>query len=148
MSEYGYHIDTSVEERDEKAKKIISSLLPSALITFEQRLPLGKKRRPAFEKLLEKLKPGDTLYIYSMDMLGLSVSDIIHLWKSISQDRRTNLVILDTTWLDTRVNPNIPVAYIKLAAETAFAELLRAKEKHEKIYTAISFADAALCEVS
>lgn len=79
MSEYGYHIDTSVEERDEKAKKIISSLLPSGLITFEQRLPLGEKRRPAFEKLLEKLKPGDTLYIYSMDMLGLSVSDIIHL---------------------------------------------------------------------
>ncbi len=146
MSEYGYLSRCAAEGRDEEARKAMNCVLPSERITIEKSVVSGQSGRPAFEKLIESFKPGDTLYVSSADRLGLNVSEIVKVWKTITQEKETNIVVLDTTWLDTRINPNIPVAYIKLAAECAFAEVIRHREKEEKIFSAISFADAALCE--
>ncbi len=146
VSEYGYLSRCAAEGRDEEAMKAMNCVLPSECITVERVAGKGSGARPAFDKLIESFKPGDTLYVSSADRLGLNVSEIIRVWKTITQDKETNIVVLDTTWLDTRINPNIPVAYIKLAAECAFAEVIRRREKEGQIFSSISFADAALCE--
>ena len=42
--------------------------------------------RPAYKRLLKKLKPSDTLVIKSIDRLGRNYFDIIEQWRLITKD--------------------------------------------------------------
>jgi DNA invertase Pin-like site-specific DNA recombinase len=58
--------------------------------------------RPAYRKLLKKIKPDDTLVIKSIDRLGRDYNEILEQWRIISKERRAFIVILDMPLLDTR----------------------------------------------
>ena len=51
--------------------------------------------RPAYKRLIKKLKPDDTLVIKSIDRLGRNYSDIIEQWKIITKDKRVTIKVLD-----------------------------------------------------
>lgn len=58
--------------------------------------------RPSYQKLLKKLKPGDTFVIKSIDRLGRDYEEIIEHWRMISKERGAGIVVLDMPLLDTR----------------------------------------------
>ena len=58
--------------------------------------------RPAWQKLLKKLKPGDTLVVKSIDRLGRNYEEIIDQWRLITKEKRADIVVLDMPLLDTR----------------------------------------------
>jgi DNA invertase Pin-like site-specific DNA recombinase len=58
--------------------------------------------RPAYRKLLKKIKPGDTLVIKSIDRLGRDYNEILEQWRIISKEQRAFIVVLDMPLLDTR----------------------------------------------
>ena len=58
--------------------------------------------RPAYRRLLEELKPGDTLVIKSIDRLGRDFDEILEQWRIITKERHTAIVVLDIPLLDTR----------------------------------------------
>jgi DNA invertase Pin-like site-specific DNA recombinase len=58
--------------------------------------------RPAYRRLIKKLKPGDTLYIKSIDRLGRNYDEIIEQWRVITKERRAAIVVIDMPLLDTR----------------------------------------------
>ena len=51
--------------------------------------------RPAYKRLLKKLKPSDTLIIKSIDRLGRNYFDIIEQWKLLTKDKRVTVKVLD-----------------------------------------------------
>ena len=51
--------------------------------------------RPAYQLLLNQLKPEDTLVIKSIDRLGRNYSDIIEQWRTITKEKRVNIIVLD-----------------------------------------------------
>ena len=51
--------------------------------------------RPAYKRLIKKLKPSDTLVIKSIDRLGRNYSDIIEQWRLITKDKRVIVKVLD-----------------------------------------------------
>lgn len=51
--------------------------------------------RPAYKRLIKKLKPDDTLVIKSIDRLGRNYSDIIEQWKVITKDKCVTVKVLD-----------------------------------------------------
>lgn len=51
--------------------------------------------RPAYKRLLKKLKPSDTLVIKSIDRLGRNYFDIIEQWRLITKDKRVIIKVLD-----------------------------------------------------
>lgn len=51
--------------------------------------------RPAYKRLIKKLKPSDTLIIKSIDRLGRNYSDIIDQWRLITKDKRVSIKVLD-----------------------------------------------------
>jgi len=59
-------------------------------------------RRMAYQKLLSKLKPGDTLVIKSIDRLGRDYDEILGQWRIITKERHISIVVLDMPLLDTR----------------------------------------------
>ncbi|RFZ77831.1 recombinase family protein [Lacrimispora amygdalina] len=58
--------------------------------------------RPAYQKLLKKIRPGDTFVIKSIDRLGRDYEEIIEHWRVISKERGVGIVVLDMPLLDTR----------------------------------------------
>ena len=58
--------------------------------------------RPAYKRLMRKLKPDDTLVIKSIDRLGRDYVEILEQWKTISEHKKTAIVVLDMPLLDTR----------------------------------------------
>ena len=59
-------------------------------------------QRKAYQKLLKKIKPGDTLVIKSIDRLGRDYGEILEQWRIITKVKQTAVVVLDMPLLDTR----------------------------------------------
>ena len=60
--------------------------------------------RPAYQRMIKKLKPGDLLIIKSIDRLGRSYEDILKQWRFITREKRASIVVLDMPLLDTRMD--------------------------------------------
>lgn len=58
--------------------------------------------RPAYKKLVRKLRTGDLVVIKSIDRLGRNYDEIIKQWQHITKDKQADMVILDMKLLDTR----------------------------------------------
>ena len=58
--------------------------------------------RPAYQKLLKKLKAGDLLIVKSIDRLGRNYNDILVQWQTITKEIRADILVLDMDLLDTR----------------------------------------------
>ncbi len=58
--------------------------------------------RPAYRRLLGKMKPGDTLVLKSIDRLGRNYEEILEQWRILTKERRVAVVVLDMPLLDTR----------------------------------------------
>ena len=58
--------------------------------------------RPAYQKLLRRLKPGDCLVVKSIDRLGRNYKDILFEWQRITKEIGSDIVVLDMDLLDTR----------------------------------------------
>jgi len=63
--------------------------------------------RPAYRKLLRKLKKGSILYLKSLDRLGRNYEQILKEWRHINQEIGADIVILDMPLLDTRSHKDL-----------------------------------------
>lgn len=63
--------------------------------------------RPQYQKLLRKLKSGDTLVIKSIDRLGRNYDEILVQWRAITKQKKVAIVVLDMPLLDTRQNRDL-----------------------------------------
>ena len=59
-------------------------------------------KRPAYQKLVRKLRAEDILVIQSIDRLGRNYAEILEQWGIITKERRAAVVVLDMPLLDTR----------------------------------------------
>ena len=62
--------------------------------------------RPAYKRLLRKLREGDLLIIKSIDRLGRNYSDILVQWQHITKEIKADVIVLDMELLDTRKSPD------------------------------------------
>ncbi len=58
--------------------------------------------RPAYKKLLKKLKENDVLFIKSIDRLGRNYDEILQQWRILTRDKKVDIVVIDMPILDTR----------------------------------------------
>ena len=58
--------------------------------------------RPRYKKLLKKIKPGDLLYIKSIDRLGRNYEEIQNQWRIITKEKNADIYVIDMPLLDTR----------------------------------------------
>ena len=63
--------------------------------------------RPQYQKLMRKIKKGDTLVIKSIDRLGRNYDEILVQWRTITKQKKTAIVVLDMPLLDTRQNRDL-----------------------------------------
>lgn len=68
--------------------------------------------RPAYRKLMRKLRPGDLLVIKSIDRLGRNYDEIIRQWQFLTRDKEVDILVLDMPLLDTRQGKDLLGTFI------------------------------------
>ena len=68
--------------------------------------------RPAYKRLFKKLKPGDLLYIMSIDRLGRNYVEIQEQWRILTKEKGIDIVVLDMPLLDTRTGKDLMGTFI------------------------------------
>ncbi len=58
--------------------------------------------RPQYQRMLKRLKPGNTLVVKSIDRLGRNYEEILEQWRFITKEKHADIVVLDMPLLDTR----------------------------------------------
>ena len=58
--------------------------------------------RPAWRRLVKRLRPGDLLIIQSIDRLGRNYGEILEQWRITTKERQADIMILDMPLLNTR----------------------------------------------
>ena len=101
-SVYGY---ARVSSTDQNAERQHLSLqrqgIPRHRI-FTDRMSGKDFRRPRYEDLLARLRPGDQLCVTSIDRLGRNYEEIQRQWRLLTQERHVDILVLDMPLLDTR----------------------------------------------
>lgn len=100
--EYGY-VRVSTKEQNERRQL-------AALREFgieKGRIYVDKQsgknfERSEYQRLLGRLRQGDTLVIKSIDRLGRNYEEILEQWRIITKEKQAGIVVLDMPLLDTR----------------------------------------------
>lgn len=101
LKTYGY-IRVSTKEQKEDRQLIAMNRfgIPRERI-YMDKLSGKDFERPAYRKLLKKLKPDDTLVIKSIDRLGRNYSEMLEQWRLITKDKKARIIVLDMPILNT-----------------------------------------------
>lgn len=99
---YGY-IRVSTKEQNETRQRIALQEFP----VLEKNIFMDKQSgkdfvRPAYQRLLKKMKEKDVLVIQSIDRLGRNYEEILEQWRTLTRKKRVDIVVLDMPLLDTR----------------------------------------------
>ena len=68
--------------------------------------------RPNYKRLLRRLKPGDMLFILSIDRLGRNYEEIQNQWRILTKEKGVDIVVLDMPLLDTRQGKDLMGTFI------------------------------------
>ena len=63
--------------------------------------------RPKYQQLLRRMRPGDILYIKSIDRLGRNYAEIQEQWRILTREKGVDIVVLDMPLLDTRYTKDL-----------------------------------------
>lgn len=99
---YGY---VRVSSRDQnEARQIIAmrEFGVSDKYTVVEKLSGKDFERPKYQRLIRRLREGDTLVVKSIDRLGRNYMEILDQWRVITKERQAAIVVLDMPLLDTR----------------------------------------------
>lgn len=104
---YGY-IRVSTKEQNEDRQMIALSTyhIPQKHLFMDKQS--GKNfDRPAYKRLIKKLKPGDLLIVKSIDRLGRNYQEILEQWRVITKQKRADIRVLDMPLLDTSTHRDL-----------------------------------------
>lgn len=103
MTKYGY---VRVSSKDQNPERQIVAMKEYGVLEkniFLDKLSGKDFNRPAYKKLLKKVKSGDLIVIKSIDRLGRDYKEIIDEWHYISDAKGVDIHVIDMQLLNTNV---------------------------------------------
>ena len=109
---YGYVRVSSKDQNESRQLLAMQELgIPDKNIYMDKQS--GKNfKRPQYQMLLEKVKPGDLLYILSIDRLGRNYEEIQNQWRLLTKEKGIDLAVIDMPLLDTRKGKDLMGTFI------------------------------------
>lgn len=126
---YGYIRVSTKEQHEERQRIALDELGVPRENVFMDKLSGKNFDRPAWQKLLRKLRPDDLLVVKSVDRLGRNYAEMMEQWSTITKEKQADIYVIDMPILDTRGKRDLMgtlVADIVLAIASYFAESERA----------------------
>lgn len=101
MKVYGYvRVSTKDQNEDRQLLALAEYEIPKGNLYLDKQS--GKNfDRPAYRRMVKRLRPGDLLYIKSIDRLGRNYKEVIEQWRIITKEKKADIIVLDMPLLDT-----------------------------------------------
>lgn len=103
---YGYIRVSTKEQHTDRQLVCIRELVADTKQIFCDKQSGKDFDRPEYNRLLKKLKPGDTLIVKSIDRLGRNYDEILQQWHLITKVKKADIFVIDFPLLDTRKKDN------------------------------------------
>ena len=100
--EYGYARVSTKEQNEQRQIVALMAFGVSGKCIYVDKQSGRDFERPQYQRLVRKLKDGDTLVVKSIDRLGRNYEEILEQWRIITKEKRAAIVVLDMPLLDTR----------------------------------------------
>ena len=112
MKTYGYIRVSSTDQNE--GRQLVAM---NAREVPRQNLYMDKQsgkdfQRPQYKRMVKKLRPGDLLYILSIDRLGRNYKDIQEQWRVLTKEKGIDICVLGMPLLDTRNGKDLMGAFI------------------------------------
>lgn len=109
---YGYiRVSTVEQHTDRQFHSMRENGVPTENIYVDKQS--GKDFiRPAYQKMIRKLKAGDLLIIKSIDRLGRNYDDILEQWRILCKEKGVDIVVLDMPLLNTTISKDLLGTFI------------------------------------
>lgn len=112
MEIYGYVRVSSTDQNEDRQMLALKKQNIADKNIYIDKL-LGKDfNRPAYKKLIKKLKSGDLLYILSIDRLGRNYEEIQNQWRVLTKEIGADICVIDMPLLDTRQGKDLMGTFI------------------------------------
>ena len=103
---YGYIRVSSKEQNVERQMDALLELGINKRNIFTDKQSGKDFERPAYKRLMKKLKQGDLLIIKSIDRLGRNYDEILDQWRIITKQKQADIFVIEFPLLDTRKKEN------------------------------------------
>ena len=99
---YGYVRVSSRDQNEERQMISLRNLGVAEKNIFMDKQSGKDFNRPAYKRMLRRMKKDDLLYIKSIDRLGRNYGEILEQWQFLTKEKEIDIVVLDMPLLDTR----------------------------------------------
>lgn len=99
---YGYVRVSSRDQNEDRQMIALQELAVADKNIFMDKQSGKDFERPAYKRMLQRMKKNDLLYIKSIDRLGRNYGEILEQWQTLTREKEIDIVVLDMPLLDTR----------------------------------------------
>ena len=112
MEIYGYVRVSSTDQNEDRQMLALKKQNIADKNIYIDKLSGKDFNRPAYQKLIKKLKSGDLLYILSIDRLGRNYEEIQNQWRVLTKEIGADICVIDMLLLDTRQGKDLMGTFI------------------------------------
>lgn len=98
---YGYIRVSSKDQNEERQIVAMEAQGISQRDIFIDKVSGKNFKREQYQLLKRILRPGDLLYIHSLDRFGRNKDEIVQEWNAITKELQADIIVLDMPLLDT-----------------------------------------------
>ena len=109
---YGYVRVSSTDQNEDRQMMALNKVNVPEKNIYMDKLSGKDFNRPQYKKLVRKLKPGDLLYILSIDRLGRNYEEIQNQWRILTKEIGIDICVIDMPLLDTRNGKDLMGTFI------------------------------------
>lgn len=112
MSIYGYVRVSSIDQNEDRQMIALQNAGVFVKNIFIDKQSGKNFERPQYKRMVKKLKPGDLLYVLSIDRLGRNYEEIQKQWRVLTKDIGVDICVVDMPLLDTRNGKDLMGTFI------------------------------------
>lgn len=112
MATYGYIRVSSTDQNEDRQLIEMNKLSVPPSNIYIDKMSGKDFERPAYKKMVKKLKPGDLLYILSIDRLGRNYVKIQDQWRILTHEKGIDISVIDMPLLDTRRDKDLMGTFV------------------------------------
>lgn len=109
---YGYIRVSSTDQNEDRQRLALRELSVPEENIFADRQSGRDFNRPQYQRLVRRLRPGDLLYVLSIDRLGRDYEEIQSQWRILTREVGADICVIDMPLLDTRNGKDLMGSFI------------------------------------
>ena len=112
MSEYGYIRVSSTDQNEDRQRLAMKERAVPEKNLYADKQSGKDFDRPQYKRLVKRLRPGDLVYVLSIDRLGRNYEEIQCQWRMLTKEIGADICVIDMPLLDTRNGKDLMGTFI------------------------------------